>query len=91
MVLVLLEVGEGDLEYPALQRIVRVLETGGAVDEGLADAVEDNAQYTVPMESPTSVAAGSLLSDLESSWGLDVVPVLLREGVGLLLETLLSL
>jgi len=32
-----------------------------------------------------------LLSDGESSWRLDVVPVLLREGVGLLLETLLSL
>ncbi len=32
-----------------------------------------------------------LLSDRESSWGLDVVPVLLREGVGLLLKTLLSL
>ena len=32
-----------------------------------------------------------LLSDRESSWGLDVVPVLLSEGVGLLLETLLAL
>lgn len=32
-----------------------------------------------------------LLSDRESSWRLDIVPVLLREGVGLLLETLLSL
>lgn len=40
MVLVLLEVGERDLEYPALQRIVGVLETGGAVDEGLADTAE---------------------------------------------------
>lgn len=38
VVLVLLEIGERDLEYPALQRIVRVLETGGAVDEGLSDA-----------------------------------------------------
>jgi hypothetical protein len=39
VVLVLLEVGEGDLENTALQRIVGVLQTGGAVDEGLADTV----------------------------------------------------
>jgi len=37
VVLILLEVGERDLEYPALQRVVGVLDTGGAVDEGLAD------------------------------------------------------
>jgi hypothetical protein len=37
VVLILLEIGERDLEYPALQVVVRVLETGGAVDEGLAD------------------------------------------------------
>lgn len=40
VVLVLLEIGEGDLEYPALQSIVGVLETGGAVDEGLADTAD---------------------------------------------------
>jgi hypothetical protein len=40
VVLVLLEIGERNLEYPALQRIVGVLETGGAVDEGLADTAE---------------------------------------------------
>lgn len=46
VVLILLEVGEGDLEYPALQRIVGVLETGGAVDEGLADtAGEENVRF----------------------------------------------
>lgn len=38
MVLILLQVGQGDLEYPALQCIVGVLETGGSVDEGLSDA-----------------------------------------------------
>jgi hypothetical protein len=38
VVLILLQVGERDLEYPALQVVVCVLETGGAVDEGLADA-----------------------------------------------------
>lgn len=34
---------------------------------------------------------GVLLPDRESSGCLDVVPVLLSEGVGLLLETLLAL
>ena len=43
------------------------------------------------MESPCVWQRAVLLSDRESSWGLDVVPVLLSEGVGLLLETLLSL
>lgn len=38
MVLILLQIGQGDLEYSALQCIVGVLETGGAVDEGLSDA-----------------------------------------------------
>lgn len=37
VVLVLLEIGEGDLEDTALEGIVGVLETGGAVHEGLAD------------------------------------------------------
>lgn len=37
MVLVLLEIGEGDLENAALEGIVGVLQTGGAVDQGLAD------------------------------------------------------
>lgn len=37
MVLILLEIGERDLEYPALEGVVCVLQTGGAVDEGLAD------------------------------------------------------
>lgn len=41
MVLVFLKIGERDFEYPALQRIVRVLKTGGAVDESLADAAEE--------------------------------------------------
>lgn len=68
VVLILLEIGERNLEYPSLQRIICVLETGCAVDEGLSD-----------------------ISDGESSWRLDVVPVLLCEGVGLLLETLLAL
>lgn len=38
-----------------------------------------------------AAVAGLLLPDRESSGRLDVVPVLLREGVGLLLKTLLAL
>jgi hypothetical protein len=37
VVLILLQIGQGDLEYSALQCIVGVLETGGSVDEGLSD------------------------------------------------------
>jgi hypothetical protein len=37
VVLILLEIGQGHLDDAALQRIVGVLETGGAVDKGLAD------------------------------------------------------
>ena len=40
VVLILLEIGERDLEYPALQGIVCALETGGTVDEGLADTAK---------------------------------------------------
>jgi hypothetical protein len=40
VVLILLKIGERNLEYPALQSIVCVLETSGAVDESLADAAE---------------------------------------------------
>lgn len=37
VVLVLLEVGQRDLNDAALQSIVGVLETGGTVDQGLAN------------------------------------------------------
>lgn len=40
VVLVLLQIRQRNLEDAALQGIVRVLETGGAVDEGLADAAK---------------------------------------------------
>lgn len=62
VVLILLEVREGDLEYPALQRIVGVLETGGTVDEGLADtAGGENSVYN-PLKSvrARNIEAGSL-------------------------------
>lgn len=90
VVLVLLEIGERDLEYPALEGVVCVLQTGGAVDEGLADTAR-GALSVLRALREADAAAEVLLSDGEGSWGLDVVPVLLREGVRLLLETLLSL
>lgn len=37
VVLILLQISEGDLEDSALEGIVRVLQTGGSVNEGLAD------------------------------------------------------
>jgi hypothetical protein len=40
VVLILLEIGEGDFEDTAFESVVGVLETGGAVDEGLADTDE---------------------------------------------------
>ena len=45
VVLILLEVGEGSLEDAALEGVVGVLQTGGAVDEGLADTAD--GQYAV--------------------------------------------
>lgn len=37
VVLILLEISEGDLDDAALQGVVGVLETGGPVDKSLAD------------------------------------------------------
>lgn len=37
VVLIILEVGEGDLEDTAFQRVVGILQTAGAVDQSLAD------------------------------------------------------
>lgn len=47
MVLILLEIGEGSLEDAALERVVGVLQTGGAVDEGLADTERVLVWYSV--------------------------------------------
>lgn len=47
VVLILLEVGEGSLEDTALERVVGVLQTGGAVDEGLADTGRVLVWYSV--------------------------------------------
>jgi hypothetical protein len=59
MVLILLQIGERDLEYPALESIVCVLHTGGAVDEGLADTGEGDA-----------VSIASMLEEYCSGGGL---------------------
>ena len=40
VVLILLEIGERNLEDTALEGVVGVLETGGTVDEGLANTLE---------------------------------------------------
>lgn len=37
VVLIVLEIGEGNLEDSALQRVVGVLETSRSVDQGLSD------------------------------------------------------
>jgi hypothetical protein len=41
VVFILLEIGEGDFEDTALEGVVGVFETGGAVHEGFADSVGD--------------------------------------------------
>ena len=53
VVLVLLEIGEGDLEDTALERIVGVLETSGAVHEGLADTAA-RVSYPFILNPPRS-------------------------------------
>lgn len=40
VVLILLQIGQGNLDDSSLQRVVGVLETGGSVDKGLSDTVE---------------------------------------------------
>ena len=47
VVLILLEIGEGSLEDTALEGVVGVLQTGGAVDEGLADTGRVLVWYSV--------------------------------------------
>lgn len=39
MVLILLQIGKGNLEDPPLQRIVCVLQTRGPVDQSLANTI----------------------------------------------------
>lgn len=61
LVLVVVEVGERDLEDTALQRVVGIVETLGAVDEGLADVavLEERRRLDV-----VPVLAGEGVNDL---------------------------
>jgi hypothetical protein len=52
VVLILLEVGEGSLEDAALEGVVGVLQTGGAVDEGLADTGRLLVWYSLSSHRP---------------------------------------
>lgn len=45
VVLILLQVGQGDFDYPSLEGVVGVLETGGAVDEGLASVSDGEGRW----------------------------------------------
>lgn len=58
VVLILLEIGERNLEYPSLEGVVGVLQTGGAVDEGLADTAGD--QYAAVWRLQACCCGGSL-------------------------------
>lgn len=61
VVLILLEIGKRNFEYPALQSVVCILETSGAVDEGLADAVDTEKSECVPLgEYEQDAEAGGL-------------------------------
>jgi hypothetical protein len=65
VVLILLEIGEGSLEDTALQGVVGVLETGGAVDEGLADTGRVLVRYSgIPRSSFFLLPAHALLHSL---------------------------
>jgi hypothetical protein len=68
VVLILLEVGEGSLEDAALEGVVGVLQTGGAVDEGLADTGQLLVRYSL-IASPARVFLVLLLFLLVSIAG----------------------
>lgn len=68
VVLILLQIGQRNLEDAALQSIVGVLETGGAVDQGLADAdrhVRTRLDFAATSCAVRRVGDGILLSDGE--------------------------
>jgi hypothetical protein len=62
VVLVLLEIGEGNLEYPSLEGVVGVLQTGGAVDEGLADTACGQYACAVQIAAAACWASYSLIA-----------------------------
>jgi len=66
VVLILLEISEGDLDDSALQSIVGVLETGGTVDKGLSDISDSKGGWCldgVPILAGEGIL-GSLLDTL---------------------------
>ena len=92
MVLIFLEIGEGDLEDAALEGIVGVLETSGAVHESFADTIRNNLVRTFMTLSLRFSFGLCSLSDSKGAGCLERVPILPGEGVDrALLETLLSL
>lgn len=66
VVLILLQVGEGDLDDAALQGVVGVLETGGPVDKSLADTVAGAVRSRSSPRGAVAIrVSGCLLSDVE--------------------------
>jgi hypothetical protein len=66
VVLILLQVGEGDLDDAALQGVVGVLETGGPVDKSLADTVAGAVRSSSSPRGAVAIRVSDcLLSDVE--------------------------
>lgn len=69
VVLIVLEVGEGDLEDTALEGVVGVLQTAGAVDQSLADT-DDSVSQSISKISPYSIRVVCILAGLEGGRSL---------------------
>lgn len=69
VVLIVLEVGEGDLEDTALEGVVGVLQTAGAVDQSLADT-DDSVSQSISKTSPYSIRVVCILAGLEGGRSL---------------------
>lgn len=69
VVLIVLEVGEGNLEDTALEGVVGVLQTAGAVDQSLADT-DDSVSQSISKTSPYSIRVVCILAGLEGGRSL---------------------
>lgn len=69
VVLIVLEVGEGDLEDTALEGVVGVLQTAGAVDQSLADT-DNSVSQSISKISPYSIRVVCILAGLEGGRSL---------------------
>ena len=76
VVLILLEIGEGDLEDATLERIVGVLQTGGAVDKSLANIANGESGGSLK-GVPVLLAVSIALAVSRSMHGSVVLLVLL--------------